>query len=121
MDNKWNKCEDVLPPLNEEVLILYKDKTDELKQENLYYGLSMRCKDTNFGYEKWSSYIEYPGYYEVIAWMPLPNMPIVEEKKVDWYDIPSEEMTLEQARQAVKDLRKICLRPIVESEEEGCK
>lgn len=24
----------------------------------------------------------------------------------DWYDIPSEEMTLEQARQAVKDLRK---------------
>jgi hypothetical protein len=24
----------------------------------------------------------------------------------DWYDIPSDEMTLEQARQAVKDLRK---------------
>lgn len=24
----------------------------------------------------------------------------------DWHDIPSEEMTLEQARQAVKDLRK---------------
>ena len=26
--------------------------------------------------------------------------------KEDWYDVPSEEMTLEQARQAVKDLRK---------------
>lgn len=24
----------------------------------------------------------------------------------DWYDVPSDEMTLEQARQAVKDLRK---------------
>ena len=24
----------------------------------------------------------------------------------DWYDVPSDELTLEQARQAVKDLRK---------------
>lgn len=115
--NKWNKCEDVMPPLNEEVLILYKDKADELKQENLFYGLSKRCKDTNFGYEKWASYIEYPGYYEVIAWMSLPNMPIVEEKKVDWHDIPADEMTLEQARQAVSEFRKICLKAIVESED----
>lgn len=28
------------------------------------------------------------------------------EKGIDWYDIPSEQMTLEQARQAVKELRK---------------
>lgn len=26
--------------------------------------------------------------------------------KNDWHDVPSDEMTLEQARQAVKDLRK---------------
>ena len=113
MDNKWNKCEDVLPPLNEEVLILYKDKTDELKQENLFYGLSKRCKDTNFGYEKWSYYTQYQGYYEPVYWTHLPNMPVVEH--VDWYDIPVEEMTLEQARQVVSELRKICLRAIVES------
>ena len=31
--DKWKRCEDELPPLNEEVLILYKDKEDELKQE----------------------------------------------------------------------------------------
>lgn len=29
-----------------------------------------------------------------------------QESCKDWYDVPSEEMTLEQARQAVKDLRK---------------
>ena len=121
MDNKWNKCEDVMPPLNEEVLILYKDRTDELKQENLYYGLAKRWIDTNFGFERWSYYAQYPGYYEPVYWMPLPEMPIVEEKKVDWHDIPAEEMTLEQARQAVKDLRKICLKPIVESEDEQCR
>lgn len=30
----------------------------------------------------------------------------LEQSSEDWYDIPSDEMTLEQARQAVKDLRK---------------
>ena len=105
-----------MPPLYEEVLILYKDKEDELKQENLYYGLSMRCKDTNFGFERWSYYTQYQGYYEPVYWMPLPNMPIVEDKKADWHDIPAEEMTLEQARQAVKDLRKICLKAYLGSE-----
>ena len=29
-----------------------------------------------------------------------------QEPCADWYDVPSDEMTLEQARQAVKDLRK---------------
>lgn len=115
MDNKWNKCKDVLPPLNEEVLILYKSRTSKLKQDNLYYGLAKRSKN-DFGYERWSFYSQYPGYYEVIAWMSLPNMPIVEEKKVDWHDIPSDEMTLEQARQAVKDLMEICLKQYSERE-----
>lgn len=114
---KWNKCEDGSPPLNEEVLILYKDKADELKQENLFYGLSKRYKDTTFDCERWSYYTDYQRYYEPVYWTHLPEMPVVEEKNVDWYDIPVEEMTLEQARQAVKDLRKICLRPIAESEE----
>lgn len=35
-------------------------------------------------------------------WCPLTEV----ESKVDWYDIPSDEMTLVQARQAVKELRK---------------
>lgn len=30
----------------------------------------------------------------------------IPDEKNDWYDVPSDEMTLEQARQAVKDLRK---------------
>ncbi len=34
------------------------------------------------------------------------------EKEVEWYDIPSYEMTLEQARQAVKDLRKILIKVV---------
>ena len=111
MDNKWNKCKDVKPPLDEEVLILYKDRTDELKQENLHYGLAKRSKDINLDCERMSFYAQQPGYYDPVYWMSLPNMPIVEEKKVDWHDISADEMTLEQARQAVKDLRKICLMP----------
>lgn len=114
MDNKWKRCKDVMPPLGEEVLILYKNRTDELKQENLFYGVAKRWED-DFGCERWSFYAQYPGYHEAVYWMPLPNMPI------DWYDIPAEEMTLEQAKQAVKDLRKICLKSIVESEKINCK
>lgn len=30
----------------------------------------------------------------------------IPDEKNDWYDVPSDEMTLEQARQAVKGLRK---------------
>ena len=30
----------------------------------------------------------------------------IPDKENDWHDIPADEMTLEQARQAVKDLRK---------------
>lgn len=32
--------------------------------------------------------------------------PVTLQRCEDWYDVPSDEMTLEQARQAVKDLRK---------------
>lgn len=37
----------------------------------------------------------------------------------DWYDVPSDEMTLEQARQAVKDLRKK-LSEVLEPEQQPC-
>ena len=33
----WIETKKEMPPLNEAVLILYKDKKDELKEENLYY------------------------------------------------------------------------------------
>ena len=66
---------DQMPPINEEVLILYKDKKDELKEENLFYGVASWIKDSNFGFEKWSYFIEYSGYYEVVYWTPLVDMP----------------------------------------------
>lgn len=77
----WIKCENRMPPLNEEVLILYKDKTDELSQDNLYYGIAKWCKDTNFGFERWSSFTEYQGYYEVVYWTPLIDMPSIDKER----------------------------------------
>lgn len=38
----WVKASEQLPPLNEEVLILYKDKKDKLKYEDFYYGIAKR-------------------------------------------------------------------------------
>ena len=35
----WISTKDQMPPINEEVLILYKDKKDELKEENPILGL----------------------------------------------------------------------------------
>ena len=79
----WNKCKDKMPPLDEEVLILYKDKEDKLTQENLFYGIARRYKDTNFGFERWSSFTEYQRYYEVVFWTPLVDMPRIEVDKED--------------------------------------
>ena len=77
----WIKCDDRMPPLNEEVLILYKDKSDELTQENLFYGIASWGKDSNFGFERWSYFTEYQGYYEVVYWTPLIDMPRIEVKE----------------------------------------
>lgn len=80
----WIKCEDRMPPLDEEVLILYKDKADKLSQNNLFYGLAKRYIHKLFpsseGWEDWSSFTEYQGYYEVVYWTPLIDMPSIDMK-----------------------------------------
>ena len=77
----WIKASEKLPPLGEDVLILYKDKNDKLKHENLYYGIAQWVKDTNFGFERWSYFTEYTQYYEVVYWTPLIDMPRLEVNK----------------------------------------
>lgn len=71
----WIKPKDKMPPKDEEVLILYKDKKDELTEDNLFYGIAKRVEDTNFYFETWSRFTEYQGYYEVVYWTPLVDMP----------------------------------------------
>lgn len=36
----WKKTSEEMPPLNEDVLILYKSKNYELKEKNLMYGIA---------------------------------------------------------------------------------
>ena len=77
----WNDAKKIFPPLGEEVLILYKDKTDELKIENLFYGLARRRRYKFFpsseGYEEWSTFTDYQGHYEVIYWAKLYDKPYI--------------------------------------------
>ena len=75
----WIKTADKLPPKGEEVLILYKDKNEELKEENLFYGIAAWIEDSNFHFDKWSNFTEYQGYYEVVYWTPLVDMPRIKE------------------------------------------
>ena len=78
----WTKISEQMPPLNEEVLILYKDKTEELTEDNLYYAIARRFIDTNFHFERWSSFTEYQSYYEVVYWAILYDMPhIIKESE----------------------------------------
>ena len=74
---KWIKTKDIMPPLNEEVLILFKEK-ENLKTKNLYCGTASRRKDPYFG-EGWTDFAQYPERYEVIYWMPLACIPAVKE------------------------------------------
>ena len=78
----WINVKEELPPLDEEVLILYKDKTDSLIYDNLYYGIARRMIykpfSTGKGWEDWSRYTEYQGYYEVVYWARLYDMPRLE-------------------------------------------
>ena len=79
----WINAQDKKPPLNEEVLILFKDKKNELKEENLYYGIASWIKDSNFGFERWTFFTEYQGYYEVVYWTPLVDMPrIIKDENI---------------------------------------
>lgn len=77
----WKKTSEEMPPLNEDVLILYKHKDDELKEENMMYGIASWIRDSNFGFERWTYFTEYSGYFEVIYWTPLVDMPHIEKKK----------------------------------------
>ena len=83
----WNDAKKSFPPLGEEVLILYKDKEDELKVENLFYAIAKRYIYRFFtadkGHEEWSTYTEYQGNYEVVYWTPLIDMPHIKEVKAD--------------------------------------
>lgn len=78
----WNKCKDKMPPLNEDVLILFKYKKDKLTHRNLYYGIARRYINKPFpsskGWEDWSTFTEYQCYYEVVFWTPLLDKPIIE-------------------------------------------
>lgn len=75
----WKKANEEKPPLNEDVLILYKHRDEELKEENLLYGIASWTQDTNFCFERWTYFTEYPRYFEVIYWTPLVDMPHIEE------------------------------------------
>lgn len=75
----WKRTCKEMPPLNEEVLILYKDKDDELKEENLLYGFASRILDSSFGFERWTYFTEYSQYYEVVFWTPLVDKPHIKE------------------------------------------
>lgn len=71
-----------MPPLDEEVVVLYKDKTDEFTADNLYYGLARRVIEKSFpsaeGWETWSRFTEYQSYYEVVYWARLYDIPRIE-------------------------------------------
>ena len=75
----WIKAKEQLPPLDEEVLILYKFKDDELTYNNLFYGLAHRMIYDYGGIEDWCHYTEYQGGYEVVYWARLYDMPILKE------------------------------------------
>lgn len=62
----WIDAKEKLPPLNEEVLILYKNKTDDITEENLYYGLGSRAIDADFDFERWTYSTEHSKYHEVV-------------------------------------------------------
>ena len=81
----WIDAKKETPPLNEPVLILFKDKEDELKPENLFYAVAKRCICNPFniadgGVETWSTYTEYQGYYEVVFWARLYDKPSIKQE-----------------------------------------
>ena len=77
----WISVKDGMPPLGEDVLILYKLKDDDLKLDNLFYGVAHRYifKFINSETEAWATFTEYQGSYEVVYWAKLYDMPHLEE------------------------------------------
>lgn len=83
----WKKASEETPPIDEEVVILYKSKDKPLNYENLHYAVAKRIIHKAFpsalGREVWSTFIEYQSYYEVVYWAPLYDMPLLEESNND--------------------------------------
>ena len=65
-------------------------------------GYSFNVLDTIFGESSISSILKHNTVSEAIAKIKAYED---KQKQDDWRDIPSDEMTLEQARRAVKELR----------------
>ena len=78
----WIKASEQLPPLDEEVVILFKDKEDTIDYDNMYYALAKRYNDSLCG-ERWSHFTEYQGYYEVVYWARLYDMPRLESERIN--------------------------------------
>ena len=81
----WIDVNDRQPTLDEDVLILYKHKDDELVEENLFYGIAHLFEHNIFGNNNcrridWSYYIPYQGCYEVVYWTPLVDMPRIKRE-----------------------------------------
>lgn len=76
----WIEVNDRKPPLDEDVLILYKHKEDKLIEENLFYGIAHLIKMNLFGTKEydWSHFTDYQGFYEVCYWTPLVDMPRID-------------------------------------------
>lgn len=78
----WIDANKQMPPLDEEVVVLYKDKKNKLSHENLHYAIAHRFIWNPFhldngGVERWSDYTEYQGYYEVMYWARIYDMPAI--------------------------------------------
>ena len=83
----WIKASEQMPPLKEEVVILYKDKSEPLRHENLYYGIARRIIYKPFpfskGFEDWSDFTQYQEYYEVVFWARLYDLPLLDKENED--------------------------------------
>jgi hypothetical protein len=84
----WIKASEQMPPLDEQVVILYKDKEDDLAPDKLYYAIAQRTiikpfPSSSERYETWSRFTEYQGYYEVVYWARLYDMPRIELREVE--------------------------------------
>ena len=59
--------------------------------------------------------------YGNVEYIQMAIKALEQESCEDWYDVPSDEMTLEQARQAVKDLRKKLAEDLINQRATTCR
>lgn len=74
--SEWIRADEQMPPLDEEVVVLYKRKEKEFEEtpDNLHYAIAYRFKDED-GFIRWSNYFEYQCYYDVVYWARLYEKP----------------------------------------------